>query len=89
MEQGTLFSEQGGGRDCRAGRGIVRKSCSVFRALVLSFLSFLVGLHCCDDFTGCRGDGNVRKISPFCRECFIVVCIYALVPRRGCIRTDL
>lgn len=34
----------------------------------LSFLSFLVGLHCCDGFTGCWGDVDFRRISHFLRK---------------------
>lgn len=67
-------SSQSSEEGTRAGRGIIRKSSSVFQTLFLTFfLSFLVGLHCCDDLVGCRGDADFMEISHFCRKCFVVV----------------
>lgn len=43
---------------------------------VIVVLSFLVGLHCCDDFAGCWGDTDFMRILHFSREYFIVVCIF-------------
>lgn len=43
---------------------------------VIVVLSFLVGLHCCDDFAGRWGDTDFMRILHFSREYFIVVCIF-------------